>query len=93
MTDFNQIINENEDIITTYKGRKLILKNMRMYYGPITMQFLPNGGIQSVFDNKIIINTLNGFMFCDILIYDNIEMSSEEFIEKQGNIVNEVLPN
>jgi len=93
MTDFNKIIYENEDIITTYKGRKLILKNMKMYHGPITMQYLPNGGIQSVFDNKIIINTLNGFMFCDILIYDNKEMSSKEFIEMYDNIVNEVLPN
>ena len=93
MTDFNEIIHENEDVITTFKGRKLILNNMKMYHGPINMQYLQNCGIQSVFDNKIIINTLNGFMFCDILIYDNKEMSSKEFIEMYGNIVNDVLPN
>lgn len=93
MTDFNNVINEHDDIITTFKGRKLILKNMRKYDGPITMQYLPLGGIQSVYEYKIIINTLNGFMFCDILTYDNIEMSSKSFIEMFDNIVNEVLPN
>ena len=93
MTDFNKIIYEHEDVLTTYKGKTLTLLDMRYYDGPITMQFLPNGGIQSVYNNLIIINTLKGFMFCDIIIYDNKKMSSKEFIELYGNIVNEVLPN
>lgn len=92
MTDFNSKINEHQDVITTFNGKTLILKNMQSYEGPITMQYLPLGGIQSVYNNHIIINTLSGFMFCDILIYDNILMSSEYFINMHGNIVNTVLP-
>ena len=93
MNEFNKIIKEHEDVVTTFKGKVLTLVNMRYYDGPITMQYLPLGGIQSVYNNHIIINTLKGFMFCDIIIYDNKKMSSKEFIELYGNIVNEVLPN
>ena len=93
MTDFNQIIYEHQDVITTYKGKTLKLLDMQTYLGPITMQFLPNGGIQSVYDNHIIINTLKGFMYCDIIIYEDKKMSSKDFIKMHGNIVNEVLPN
>ena len=66
---------------------------MQTYDGPITMQYLPLGGIQAVINYHLIINTLKGFMFCDILIYDNRKMSSKQFIEMFPNIVNEVLPN
>ena len=93
MNNFNNIINEHEDVITTFKGKTLILKDMQTYDGPITMQYLPNGGIQSIYNYHIIINTLKGFMFCDILIYDDKKMSSKQFIEMFSNIVNEVLPN
>lgn len=93
MNNFNNIINEHEDVITTFKGKTLILKDMQTYDGPITMQYLPNGGIQSIYNYHIIINTLKGFMFCDILIYDDKKMSSKQFIEMFPNIVNEVLPN
>ena len=93
MNNFNNIINEHEDVITTFKGNTLILKDMQTYDGPITMQYLPNGGIQSIYNYHIIINTLKGFMFCDILIYDDKKMSSKQFIEMFPNIVNEVLPN
>ena len=93
MNIFDTIIKENQDVKTTYKNKELILLNMRKYDGPITMQYLPVGGIQSVFDNKIIVNTLNGFMFCDIVIYDSKLMSSKEFISLFDNLVNEVLPN
>ena len=71
----------------------MILKDMQTYDGPITMQFLPSGGIQSTYNYHLIINTLKGFMFCDILIYDDKKMSSKQFIEMFPNIVNEVLPN
>lgn len=93
MNNFNNIINEHEDVITTFKGKTLILKDMQTYDGPITMQFLPSGGIQSTYNYHLIINTLKGFMFCDILIYDDKKMSSKQFIEMFPNIVNEVLPN
>lgn len=93
MNSFQNIINEHDDVITSYLGKKLILKNMKTYDGPITMQYLPLGGIQAVINYHLIINTLKGFMFCDILIYDNRKMSSKQFIEMFPNIVNEVLPN
>ena len=93
MNNFNNIINEHEDVITTFKGKTLILKDMQTYDGPITMQYLPSGGIQSTYNYHLIINTLKGFMFCDILIYDDKKMSSKQFIEMFPNIVNEVLPN
>ena len=93
MNNFNNIINEHEDVITTFKGKTLILKDMQTYDGPITMQYLPSGGIQSTYNYHLIVNTLKGFMFCDILIYDDKKMSSKQFIEMFPNIVNEVLPN
>lgn len=93
MEKFDRIINEHEDVVTLYKGKKLVLKNMQSYVGPITMQYLPYGGVQSVYDFHLIINTLKGFMFCDILIYDDEKMSSKQFIEMFPHIVNEVLPN
>ena len=93
MTDFDKIIYEHQDVKTTFNGKQIILVNMRTYDGPITMQYLPYGGIQSTFNNYIIINTLKGFMFCDTIIIDNEKISSKKFIELFGNIVNEVLPN
>ena len=93
MTDFNKIIYEHQDVITTFRGKKITLLNMQTYNGPITMQYLPCGGIQSIFNNYIIINTLKGFMFCDTIMIDNEKISSKKFIELFGNIVNEVLPN
>ena len=93
MNNFNNIINEHEDVFTTFKGKTLILKDMQTYVVPITMQYLPSGGIQSTYNYHLIINTLKGFMFCDILIYDDEIMSSKQFIEMFPNIVNEVLPN
>lgn len=93
MNIFNSIINEHDDVVTSYLGKPLILKDMQTYEGPITLQYLPYGGIQAVINYHLIINTLKGFMFCDILIYDNKEMSSKQFIERFPSIVNEVLPN
>ena len=93
MTDFNELIDLNNDIITTYKGKTLIIKSPYLYYGPITMQYLPYGGIQSVYDYKIIINCKNGFVASDYIIYDGIAMSSKQFILNNNNLVNTVLPN
>ena len=93
MTDFNGLIDLNKDIITTYKDKTLIIKRPYLYYGPITMQYLPYGGIQSVYDYKIIINCKNGFVASDFVIYDGIAMSSKQFILNNNNLVNTVLPN
>lgn len=93
MTNFDLPIDLNKDIETTFKGKKLTLKNIYLYDGAVTMQYLPYGGIQSVYNYHIIINCINGFIASDEVIYDNIQMSAKEFILMFENIVNEVLPN
>lgn len=94
MTDFNKPINLCNDIETTFKGKKIILKKIYLYEGPITRQLLPYGGIQSIMNYAIIINCINGFIASNEVVYDNISMSSKEFILKfGGDIVNQVLPN
>ena len=93
MQDFNQEINLNKDLKTTYKGKELILLNGYIYEGPITLQYIPYGGIQSVFNYHLIINTISGYITCDNLIYDNIVMSTKEFVLKYSDLVNQVLPN
>lgn len=93
MQDFNQEIILNKDLKTTYKGKELILLNVYIYEGPITLQYIPYGGIQSVFNYHLIINTISGYITCDNLIYDNIAMSTKEFVLKYSDLVNQVLPN
>ena len=72
MQDFNQEIILNKDLKTTYKGKELILLNVYIYEGPITLQYIPYGGIQSVFNYHLIINTISGYITCDNLIYQRI---------------------
>lgn len=90
--DFEEEVTIGMDLYTTYLGKELVLKNVYRYYGPITMQYLPYGGIQSVYQNQLIINTKSGFIATKELIYDHEEISSEEFISRYPNLVNEVLP-
>ena len=85
--------NIGHDIITSLYGKKLILKNIHLYDGPITMQFLPFGGIQSVFNYNLIINTKQGFIVPDYIIYDYNEYKVSDFVKKYTNLVNLVLPN
>ena len=63
------------------------------YAGPITLQYLPNGGIQSVFGGNLIIKVNNGFLKVDKVIFENKEMNSKEFISLIGEdkLVNFVL--
>ena len=63
-----------------------------MYEGPITLQLLPYGGIQSVYANHLIIYTKNGFIFTDLVEYNGILMTTKKFIEIEDNLVNHVLP-
>ncbi len=94
MTNFNFPIDLNDDIITTFNEKKLILKKLYFYDGPITRQLLPYGGIQSIMNYSLIINCINGFIASNNLIFDNRKMTSKEFIRIMGeNIVNQVLPN
>lgn len=93
MTDFSKSIDlNNKKIETSYKGKKLVLLDPYKYDGPITLQLLPYGGIQSTYCYHIIIYTLDGFIACDLVCYDGIIMTSKEFIEKEKNLVNHVLP-
>lgn len=94
MTDFNRPIDlSKRQIETKFHGKSLILKDIYLYDGPISRQLLPFGGIQSVYGGHIILYTKNGFIACDKVIYDNEEMTSEEFIGCYPDLVNEVLPN
>ena len=70
MTDFSQEIDLKKDIETTYLGKTLILHNCFNYHGPITMQYIPYGGIQSVFHNNIIIHVKDGYI--SLVLYDTI---------------------
>ena len=90
--DFNNEPTIGMDILTTYNGKTLILKNIYKYEGPITMQYLPYGGIQSVFDYQLIINTKIGFIASRELIYDDDYYNSKDFIIKNSDLVNKILP-
>jgi hypothetical protein len=48
MDFLNQLPVVGENILTTFKQKELILINVQMYDGPITMQYLPYGGIQCI---------------------------------------------
>lgn len=63
------------------------------YVGPITLQYLPNGGIQSLFNYNLIIKVNNGFLVVTKLIYEKEEMGSQKFISLIGEekLINQVL--
>ena len=90
--NFSEEVKIGEDLHTTFQGKQLVLKDVYRYYGPITMQYLPYGGVQSVYGNQIILTTKSGFIATKRVIYDGKEMSAEEFIEIFPDIVNEVFP-
>ena len=90
--NFENEVHMGEDLYTTYQGKELVLKEVYRYFGPVTMQYLPYGGIQSVFNYQLIITTKSGFITTDFVIYDGQEMPVKDFIEKFPDLVNEVLP-
>ena len=93
MFDFNKdVIQEGDNVITTFKGNKIVLKNIYFYDGPITLQYLPFGGVQAVFNDVMIINTKNGFIATKEVEYDGFLYSVAE-ISFLYNFVNTVLPN
>lgn len=94
MTNFNEPIDfSKKDIKTLFQNKELILKDIYPYDGPITLQALPYGGIQSVFHYHLIIFTFSGFIASDNVIYDGQAMTSYEFINRFPDLVNQVLPN
>jgi hypothetical protein len=89
--DFNNNIHNGDTILTKYNGKDLVLIDLNEYNGPLTMQLLPYGGIQSVFNYNLIIHFKNGYFNPSKVIYNNEEMSVKEFIIKNDNLVNYVL--
>lgn len=94
--NFNeQNIDESiKEIYTTFNNKLLILLNVEKYDGPITMQYLPFGGIQSFYNGNLIINCKNCFISVSELIYENNKISSKDFIKKyEDELINNVFPN
>lgn len=90
---FNNLKDTNTTITTTLYGKQLILKDLHQYVGPLTMQYLPNGGIQMIMNNQIIIKTNKGFLVTNNIEYDNNHIEVDQLLEKYPYLVNTVLPN
>ena len=92
--DFNNVTeNEYEEVLTTLSNKKLVLLDFKPYEGPVTMQLLPNGGVQSIFGGNLIIQTNKGFYFSKEVIFDNERMDIETLDKKVKELINTVLPN
>lgn len=84
---------KNNDYYCYINNEKLIITEFKKYDGPITLQYLPNGGIQSLFNFKIIVKVNNGFLEIDKVIYKGNTYTSKEFIILIGefNLLNHQL--
>ena len=93
--DFNKDIDYTSQAIlkATFLDKPIYFVTYEPYFGPITMQYLPNGGIQSLFSGYLIIKVNNGFMKVSQLIFQNQNYTSFEFIAKYPDLVNQVLQN
>lgn len=85
--------NSKNYFVVYFNEEKIIFTSYQKYEGPITMQYLPNGGIQSLFGYKIIIKVNKGFLEVDELIYKGKLYSSKSFIDLIGDLklINQVL--
>ena len=90
---FENDIQVHSNIYTTFLNKELILCDVDFYQGPLTMQYLPFGGIQSTYNYHLIIHVKNGYIYPKTIIYNNIVYTPKEFITKFNNLVNQVLPN
>lgn len=79
------------NLVGKFNNKVLILKNIKPYQGIITLQYLPNGGIQMIRDNKMIINYNNGFIYTEEINYDNQDYSVKDFNKLFPNLVNQVI--
>lgn len=92
MFDFkNEIPMGMTQIDTIYKNKSLVLLDIYKYSGPLTLQYLPYGGIQSVYGGQIIVHTKSGYIASRNVIYDGKLMSSQDFIALNPNLVNYIL--
>ena len=89
---FNNITLNQKNIETMFKGKKLILKNIYQYNGPITLQYLPVGGIQIIYQGQMVINCNLGFIATKEVEYNGICYSVQEFSNLYKDLVNYVLP-
>ena len=76
-----------------FNNEVIIFLEYEKYTGPITLQYLSNGGIQSLFHGYLIIKVNNGFLKVKKLIYKNVTFSSINFIKEVGeiNLINQIL--
>lgn len=74
-------------------GEQIVLTKFKQYDGPITLQYLPNGGIQSLFDYNLIVKVNNGFLGVKELFYKGNIYTSKAFIEMMGDdkLINQIL--
>ncbi len=90
--DFSMPIEYNQTILKAYyQDLPIYFTKYGPYDGPVTMQYLPNGGIQSFFGGNLIIKVENGFMKVNKLVYKNKRYSSKKFIQVYPDLLNEVL--
>ena len=90
---FNNLECLVDEIETTLFGKKLILKKLYRYDGPLTMQYLPNGGIQMIINNQMVISTNIGYLATKEVEYDGVLHTINDLSSKYKNLVNLVLPN
>lgn len=75
-----------------FKNTLLIITKFHAYNGPITLQLLNNGGVQSLLNNEIIIKVNNGFLAIKELMINNITISAKQFInEHKQELLNTIL--
>ncbi len=93
MNNFEEVIDLSKNIVTTFKGKILVIKKPYLYFGPVTLQYLPNGGIQTIYQNQLVINCKNGFIASKEVEYEGKNFTIEEFSKQYGELVNTILPN
>lgn len=94
LNSFDYSINDmGKSITTKYDGKMLILLNVYLYDGPITLQYLPSGGIQTIYNNELVIRVKDGFIACKSVIYDCNYYSINAFVKLYPNLINQILPN
>ena len=89
--DFIFIKKHNNKLYYAYlDNKKVIFLKYKKYEGIITLQYLTNGGITSLIDNKLIVKVNNGYLEISKLLYNDKEVTSKEFIDifKEKNLIN-----
>lgn len=80
--DFNEDFNFSSSCVyqTTFNEEEVLLLEYQKYEGPITLQYLENGGVQSLFHGHLIIKMNNGFLDVIKLKFKDQILTSNEFI-------------